>query len=143
MITRLLVPLFVLAFAAPALAAQDTAAAPAAPRPPKSSSTLITYVDIDRVGPSLGNAFDVVQLIRPRWLKAREMLVLPSSGADAQMQEIHVYLDDRDMGGLDFLRSIPAVQVYTLRYLSLTEVAVRFGPPRSGAGPGIVVTLKR
>lgn len=140
MIRRLVVPLFTLALAVPALIAQDTAATRAAPRAPKSSSTLITADDIDRVGPSVGNAYDAVQLLRPRWLKAREILVLPSSGADMQMQEVHVYLDDRDMGGLDFLKSIPAGQVYTLRFMSLTEVSVRFGASK---GPGIVVTLKR
>lgn len=118
----------------------DTAPPPPPPRPPKSSSTLITAEDIERVRPSVGSAYDAVQLLRPRWLKAREILTLPSSGADMRMQEIHVYLDDRDMGDLDFLKSIPAGQVYTLQFMSLTETSVRFG---ASSGPGIVLTLRR
>src|SRR5512145_946606 len=102
-----LVSLVLFAVPVSALTAQHTDSAAPKPRPPKSSSTLITADDIDRVGASVGSAYDAVQLLRPRWLRAREVLTLPSSGADMQMQEIHVYLDDRDMGGLDFLKSIP------------------------------------
>jgi hypothetical protein len=68
------------------------------------------------------------------------VLRLPRSGNEMQMQQVHVYLDDRDMGGLDFLTSIPAERVFTLRYMSMAEAGARFGPTD---GPGIVVTLKR
>jgi len=54
-------------------------------------------------------------------------------------QELQVFVDDHEMGGLDFLRSLPAEQVYTLRFLSVAEVGARYGP---SSGPGIVVTLR-
>ncbi len=143
MIRRLLTPLFALVLAAPALAAQDTAATPAAPppppRPPRSSSTLITSDDIDDVRSSVANGYDAVKLLRPRWLRT-DVLQLPSARGNLQRQEVHVYLDDRDMGDLEYLRSIPADHIHTLRFMSLTEVGARFGPTN---GPGIVVTLKR
>lgn len=115
-----------------ALAAQDK---------PKSSSTLITEDEIERARPNVGNAFDVVQLLRPRWLRVREMVQLPnaSGGLDPQMAQIHVYIDDRDKGDVEYLKTIPAESIYSLKFMSMTEVGARFGP---SSGPGIVVTLK-
>jgi hypothetical protein len=112
----------------------------AAQSKPKSSSSLITEEEIERARPNVGNAFDVVQLLRPRWLgRAREMTALPGAGTDARMAEIHVYMEDRDKGDVEFLKTIPADLIYSLKFMSMTEVGARFGP---SSGPGIVVTLK-
>ena len=130
-IVRALVPLCAMALVASAAPAQTK---------PKSSSTLITQDEIERARPSVGNAFDVVRLLRPRWLgRAREMVLMPQPGSDARMAEIHVYMDERDKGDIEFLRTIPAELIYSLKYMSMTEVGARFGP---SSGPGIVVTLK-
>jgi hypothetical protein len=134
-IVRALLPLCALALVASAAAAQSTH---------KSSSTLITEDEIERARPNVGNAFDVVQLLRPRWLaRPRDMVLLPGSASgqstDPQMAQIHVYLEDRDKGDAEFLKTIPAELVYSLKYMSMTEVGARFGP---SLGPGIVVTLK-
>jgi len=116
------------------------ASAAAAQSKPKSSSTLITEDEIDHARPNVGNAFDVVQLLRPRWLgRARDMVALPGVGTDARMAEIHVYMEDRDKGDVEFLKTIPAELIYSLKFMSMTEVGARFGP---SSGPGIVVTLK-
>lgn len=129
-----LVLLMMLAAAPGSLVGQE------AERPPKSSSTLITADEIGRLGASVGSAYEVVRSLRPRWLRAREVLRLPGAGGgDMQFQNIHVYEDNRDMGDIDFLKSIPAEQIYTLRYLSMAEAGARFGPTN---GPGIVVTLR-
>jgi len=134
-IVRALLPLCAVALVASAAAAQSKQ---------KSSSSLIIEDEIERARPNVGNAFDVVQLLRPRWLgRPRDMVLLPgSAGAqsnDAQMAQIHVYLEDRDKGDVEFLKTIPAELVYSLKYMSMTEVGARFGP---SLGPGIVVTLK-
>jgi hypothetical protein len=111
----------------------------AAQSKPKSSSTLITEDEIEHARPNVANAFDIVQFLRPRWLgRAREMVQLPSGG-DPQMAQVHVYMDDRDKGDVDFLKTIPAELIYSLKFMSMTEVGARFGP---SSGPGIVVTLK-
>jgi len=123
--------------AAPLPAQQTDSTAPA-PRPPKSSSTLITEDDIDKVRATAGSAYDVVRLLRPRWLRQRQPMLPPTEGSTMQ-QELQVFVDDHEMGGLDFLRSLPAEQVYTLRFLSVAEVGARYGP---SSGPGIVVTLR-
>jgi len=132
-IVRALLPLCTVALVASAAAAQSK---------PKSSSTLITEEEIERARPNVGNAFDVVQLLRPRWLgRSRDMVRLPGSGGnpDAQMAEIHVYMEDRDKGDVEFLKTIPAEMINSIKYMSMTEVGARFGP---SLGPGIVVTLK-
>lgn len=115
----------------------------AAQSKPKSSNTLITEEDIARARPNVGNAYDVVQMLRPRWLRTHEMLQLPGSvngGNDPQMAQIHVYIDDHDKGDVDFLKTIPLELIESLQFMSVTEVGARFGP---SSGPGIVVTLKR
>lgn len=140
--TRFLVPLIALGLGIRTLPAQraDSTAPPAAARPPKSSSTLITTDDIERIRSSIANAYDAVKLLRPRWLRTDVMRLPTRSQREMQMQQIHVYMDDRDMGDLNYLRAIPADHVFTLRFMSTAEVGARFGP---AAGPGIVVTLKR
>jgi len=131
MLPRPLVSLWVAVLAISPLAAQER---------PKSSSTLITAEDIERA--HVNNAFEAVQLLRPRWLRVREVLTLPGSGEtgnDMQMQQIHVYIDERDKGDVEFLRTIPSEAIFTLRYMSTNEAGARFGP---SSGPGIVVTFK-
>ncbi len=134
MIARALLPFCAVALVTSAASAQSE---------PKSSSRLITAEEIERARPNVGNAYDVVQSLRPRWLRTREMVQLPGSGfnggPDPQMAQVHVYMDDRDKGDVDFLKTIPAELVYTLKFMSMTEVGARFGP---SSGPGIVVTLK-
>ena len=131
MLSRPLVPLCVAMLAISPLAAQEK---------PKSSSNLITAEEIERA--HVNNAFEAVQLLRPRWLRVREVLSLPGSGEgdNMQMQQIHVYIDERDKGDVEFLRTIPVETIYTLRYMSTNEVGARYGP---SSGPGIVVTFKR
>jgi hypothetical protein len=132
-IVRALLPLCAVALVASAAAAQSKQ---------KSSSSLITQEEIERARPNVGNAFDVVQTLRPRWLgRSRDMVRLPGSGGnpDPQMAEIHVYMEDRDKGDVEFLKTIPAEMILSIKYMSMTEVGARFGP---SSGPGIVVTLK-
>ena len=64
-IVRALLPLCVVALVASAAAAQSK---------PKSSSTLITEDEIEHARPNVGNAFDIVQLLRPRWLGRRRRM---------------------------------------------------------------------
>ncbi|HTI03992.1 MAG TPA: hypothetical protein VL549_01645 [Gemmatimonadales bacterium] len=130
MIQRFLPTLCLALLSAPPLAAQE----------PRSSSKLITESEIDRARPNVANAFDVVQLLRPRWLRSRDIARLPGVRNDMAMERIHVYIDDRDMGDVEYLKSIPAEQIYTLKFVSMTEAGSRFGPTD---GPGILVTLKR
>jgi hypothetical protein len=131
-----------LAVGASALPAQtDSAASPPPPPPAKSSSRQITDADVERLGSSAANAYDVVQMLRPQWLRKRnDVLNLPGvTAGDTGMPEFSVFVDDHEMGGLNFLRALPAEQVYSMRFLTMNEVGVRYGPTN---GPGIIVILR-
>jgi hypothetical protein len=113
----------------------------AAPLRAQRRSSVITAEEIERAGPNVSTAYDAVRTLRPRWLDApREILRLPGSGRDARMARVHAYLNDRDMGDVEYLRTIPAQLVLTLRWMSTNEAGARLGPSE---GPVIVVTLKR
>lgn len=128
-IVRALLPLCVMTLVVSAAAAQSKQ---------KSSSTLINEEEIVRASSNVGNAYDLVRMLRPRWLRTHEMMQLRDT--DPQMAQIHVYIDDRDRGDVEFLKTIPVELIESLTFMSTTEVGARFGP---SSGPGIVVTLKR
>ena len=101
----------------------------------------ITVVEIERAGALIRTAFDAVSTLRPRWLEApHEMTQVPSMGQDAKVAVVHVYLDDRDLGGVDYLKNIPVERVAEIHWYSTNEAGSHFGP---SAGPVIEVTLKR
>jgi len=140
--TPVLAAMVALVVGASALPAQaDSAAPPPPPPPPKSSSRQITEADIERLGSSAANAYDVVQTLRPQWLRKRnDVLNLPGvTAGDTGMPEFSVFVDDHEMGGLNFLRALPAEQVYSMRFLTMNEVGARYGPT---SGPGIIVVLR-
>ena len=143
MTTPSLVALVILAVAVPALSAQATDSSPPPPRPPKSSSTLITAEEIERVRPSVASAYDAVQLLRPRWLKKSHDIMsdpgVPAGNLYMRAAEVWVFVDDHEMGGLNYLKALPAEQVYTLKFLRVNEVSARYGLENA---PGIVVTLR-
>src|SRR5262245_34926223 len=103
---------------------------PPAPPPPKSSSRQITDEDIERLGSSAANAYDIVQVLRPQWLRKRnDVLNLPGvTAGETGMPDFSVFIDDHEMGGLNFLRALPAEQVYSMRFLTMNEVGARYGP---------------
>lgn len=103
----------------------------------------ITASEIEKSGAMVTTAFDAVNLLRPRWLQApRDMITLPGSseGAQATFAVIRVYQDDHDMGGVDYLKTVPVEQIASIRWYSTNEAGSRFGP---SAGPVIGLTLKR
>jgi hypothetical protein len=112
----------------------------AVPLPAQRRSDLITLEEIERVRPSVSTAYDAVQTLRPRWLKPREKVLTGRPDEPVEMAQMHVYLNDLDQGGADYLKTILAESVLELRWLSANQAASRYGPTH---GPAIVVTLKR
>ena len=107
--------------------------------PAAAQGRAITSEDVERI-PNAGTAFDVVQTLRPRWLKPKELRV--NTGADVHLEPvtINVYLDGLHVGTAEYLKTIPAERVQQLRWLSMNQAASLYGP---NDGPGIEVTLKR
>ena len=101
----------------------------------------ITPAEIEKSGALMKTAYDAVSTLRPRWLEApHEMTQMPSMGRDAQVAEVHVYVDGRDLGRVDYLKTIPIERVGEIRWLSTNEAGASFGPSE---GPVIAVALKR
>ena len=106
------------------------------------SSRLITAEEIERSSANINTAYDAVETLRPRWLQVHEVSRLPGrAGEPLHSTPVRVYLNDVNMGEIDYLRTIPAARVLELRMLSTNETASRFGPTDGQAA--IVVTLKR
>src|ERR1051325_3508517 len=63
------------------------------------------------------------------------------AGEPLHSTPVRVYLNDVNMGEVDYLKTIPAARVLELQMLSTNETASRFGPTDGQAA--IVVTLKR
>ena len=113
----------------------------AAPLRAQQRSSVITVEEMERAGPNFSTAYDAVRTLRPRWLRSREIAL---SGRpperQVEMAQMHVYLNDVDMGDVDYLKTIPAERVFELRWLSANQAGSRYGPTD---GAAIVVTLKR
>src|SRR5213594_1176454 len=104
-------------------------------------SNVLTSEEIQRA--NVGSAYDAVQTLRPRWLQGpKELNRMPANAEEsARPAGIAVYVSDMSMGGVDYLREIPAGTVLELRWLRSFEAASRFGPTEGQSA--IVVTLKR
>jgi hypothetical protein len=98
-----------------------------------SDSAIITQEEIAQA--HAGNAYDLVQSLRPRWLTVRGQSRLgtdarPDIGADVRVmaeEEIPVYLDGTRLGGVETLRSVSIRDVASVRRLSASLATQRFG----------------
>jgi len=86
--------------------------------------------EIERAGVTIQSAYDAVETLRPRWLKPP--LELPTA-------RIRVYQGERDMGDIDYLKTIPAERVFTIYWYSMNEAGTHYG---RSEGPVIAVTMK-
>ena len=102
-------------------------------------SSFLTFEEIDRARgySDARTAYDIVQMLRPRWLEMRDPL--PAMPSAALVNPPVVYVDDVSMGGADFLSTIPVEAVLEMRWLSSNEAAARLGT-RDGV-TAIIVTL--
>jgi len=103
---------------------------------------IITAEEIEREKANINTAYDAVETLRPRWLELHEVSRLPGRAAEPlKATPVRVYLNDVNMGEVDYLKTIPAERVLEMRMLSANETASRYGPTDGQAA--IVVTLKR
>jgi hypothetical protein len=82
-------------------------------------------------------AYDAVERLRPMYLHERG----PGTRLATGGMRVLVFLNDMPMGGVEVLRTIPASEVASIRYLSAPEATVRYGS-RAGGG-AIVVSVGR
>jgi hypothetical protein len=112
----------------------------AAPLRSQRRSDVLTAEEIEREKGKGGTVYDAVQALRPRWLKTRELILTGDPNDMVDAGGPHVYLEDRDQGDADYLKTIPVELVAELRWLSANRASSRYGPT---SNPGIVVILKR
>lgn len=113
----------------------------------RANPSVITLAEITGAGGA--NAFDVVQSLRPQWLRTRGQTTLRTSGVadprggsyQAMTQvPIMVYVEGQQVGGLEALRGLSTSQIRELRFVDSREAVQRWG---SDHGNGAVMVLLR
>ena len=118
-------------------------------------TNILTAEEIERANLTASNAYDVVEQLRPRWFATRGLARLPSPPPSSPMSQgtaartpaeglksvgVRVWLNEHNAGDADYLKTIPAERVLSMRWYSQNEAASRFGPTDDAA---IEVVLKR
>jgi len=103
---------------------------------------LLTADEIAK-GAQITTAYDAVARLRPMWLNPSDLTMhsVGTMGASVKAAEIRVYLNDFNVGDIDYLKSVGAETVQEMRFLSQNETASRFGP--TDGQVAIVLTLKK
>lgn len=85
----------------------------------------------------VANAYDVVQALRPEFLRSRGVASIRSGTPEYAV----VYIDGVRVGPLGELRRIPREQLEELRYLSGSDATTMYGTGHGGGA--ILVVTKR
>lgn len=89
--------------------------------PPRSRSTLITFEEMRQRGQT-SNLYDLIQDLRPRWLRSR--------GPDTllgQQGQVQVHMDGNWIGNVEALRRLAAAGVTSIEWLSPLDASARYG----------------
>lgn len=87
--------------------------------------------------PEVGDAYEAIQRLRPRFLQTRGTNRILSSDPPQPV----VYLDEVKRGQLDFLRTVPVRTIGEIRYLRGLDATTRWGTGHE-AGAIMIYTLK-
>ncbi|HVH67148.1 MAG TPA: hypothetical protein VM716_04720 [Gemmatimonadales bacterium] len=117
------------------------ALAVAVPLHAQRKTNLLTVDEIQKAKLTASNAYEVVEMLRPRWFASHGLAKLPMTPSDQpQGVGVKIWINNHNAGGVDYLRTIPAEQVEEMRFYNQNEAASRFGPTDDAA---IEVTLRR
>jgi hypothetical protein len=103
-------------------------------RPPRGRSDRIVLAEIEAT--SLSNAFDLVERLRPAWLRPRGQASLSGGGS----MEPVVYFENTRMGGPSALRTIDARSVEEIRLIRAADATTRWGTGHIG---GVIQVIAR
>ena len=99
-----------------------------------TSSSVITAEEI--AGVEASTAFDVVQKLRPQFLRGRGSTSTRSGAAEGTgttgapattAAQVRVYVDSAPVGDIEALRRIAANTVREIRYLSAADATTKYG----------------
>jgi hypothetical protein len=82
------------------------------------------------------NAYELVERIRPNWLRGRGSPDLRGSPEPLPV----IYIEGARQGGVNVLRSIPTASLVRLRFIDAPTATTRYGSGHSGGV--ILVTLR-
>lgn len=113
----------------------------ASPLHAQRKANILTAEEIVQAKLTTSTAYEVVEMLRPRWFARHELARLPGAPNEPlQNASVRVWLNEHNAGDATFLRTIPAERVEQMRFYRPNEAASRFGPTDDAA---IEVTLKR
>lgn len=97
---------------------------------------VITFdeITVSRTGGT--SAFDLIQRLRPEYLRSRG----PSSLSNITPVTAVVYVDEVRYGGLESLRSLSADQIREVHYINASDATTRFGTDHVGGA--ILITTR-
>jgi hypothetical protein len=95
----------------------------------------ITVEEIGRL--QVANGFEVVQQLRPEYLRTRGVQSMQAAGTQAAV----VYVDGVRQGGPEALRQIPRESIQEIRYLNGSDATTQFGTNHGGGA--ILVRTRR
>lgn len=103
---------------------------------------VLTAAEIDN-GAQITTAYDAVSRLRPMWLNPSDVTIQSAGtvGQSVQIAKVRVYVNDFNVGDVDYLKSVAAESVQEMRFLSQNETAGRYGP--TDGQVAIVLTLKK
>lgn len=103
---------------------------------------VLTAAEIDN-GAQVTTAYDAVSRLRPMWLNPSDVTIQSAGtvGQSVQIAKVRVYVNDFNVGDVDYLKSVAAESVQEMRFLSQNETASRYGP--TDGQVAIVLILKK
>ncbi|HET9708000.1 MAG TPA: hypothetical protein VFP39_06830 [Gemmatimonadales bacterium] len=103
---------------------------------------VLTAAEIEN-GAQITTAYDAVSRLRPMWLNPSDVTIQSAgmAGQSVHMAQVRVYVNDFNVGDVEYLKSVAAESVQEMRFLSQNETASRFGP--TDGQVAIVLILKK
>ena len=88
---------------------------------------------------SASNAFEVIQRLRPNFLRTRGAVHgTPGATNAMEMVDLVVYLNENRLGGTDQLRQISTTDIREIRYFNSSEATTKWGTGHSAGAIQIV-----
>ena len=103
---------------------------------PARMGSVLTAEEMVNAHADVGNMYDAVARLRPKWVAPRVTMSSTSGSNYAQ-----VFVDDQAVGDINALRAINAYQVGDVRYYDVSQAGARFGI-RAGTNGAIEVIMK-
>ena len=94
-----------------------------APGTERGSSTRIIEAEILRLADSVNTAWEVVQRLRPQWLRSRGQVSVMSGEGDRPI----VYVNNARFGEMIVLQNIEALSVREMRFVRAADATTRWG----------------